>query len=208
MTPNDDEQWRRVHLQNYVNAARHWRDWFHAADELQQALDLLKPQVAGWWDGMERWRASKERPRKFPALGCHSIAMMLMAFAVENLCKGALIRNGLLDISTERLARKGLPRAITTHNLRVLVRAVEMPTDDREQELLSRMTRSSRWRGRYPVPVKYEDAIHSLVVDDGNKYPAAWFGASDIERMDALVAKLRMHVGAERSYTGARDATP
>ena len=195
-------------MQNYVNAARNYRDWFRAADELQQAVDLLKPQVTGWWAGVVQWEKSKERPRPFPALGCHSIAMMLMAFVVENLCKGALIRNGLVDISPEQLAQSGLPSAIKTHRLRTLIKAVEMPTDDNEQELLSRMTRCSLWRGRYPVNVKYDEAIHSLMMDDGKKYSAAWFGEKDIERMDALVAKLRSHVGAERSFTVSRDAAP
>ncbi len=208
MAAKDDAQWRLVHMQNFVNAARNWRDWFRAADELQYAVDLLKPQVTGWWTGLEQWEKSKERPRKFPALGCHSIAMMLMGFAVENLCKGALIRDGVVDISTEQLAQKGLPAAIKTHRLRTLIKAVGMPTDDKEQELLSRMARCSEWRGRYPVNVKYDEAIHSLLVDTGNKYSAAWFGANDIERMDALVAKLRLHVGAERSFTVARDAAP
>jgi hypothetical protein len=208
MTAKDDAQWRWVHMQNYVNAARNYHDWFRAADELQQAVDLLKPQVTGWWVGLLQWEKSKERPRKFPALGCHSIAMMLMAFVVENLCKGALIRNGLVDISPEQLAQSGLPSAIKTHRLRTLIKAVEMPTDDNEQELLSRMTRCSLWRGRYPVNVKYNEAIHSLMVDDGKKYSASWFGEKDIERMDALVAKLRSHVGAERSFTVSLDATP
>jgi hypothetical protein len=208
MAAKDETQWRWVHMQNYVSAARNWRNWFNAADELQHAVDLLRPQVTGWWAGVVQWRDSKERPRKFPALGCHSIAMMLMAFVVENLCKGALIRDGAVDISTERLAEEGLPKAVTTHNLRALVRAIKMPTDDKEQELLTRMTRSSRWRGRYPVPVSYEEAIHSLVVDDGKKYSASWFGANDLERMEALVVKIRLHVGAERSFTVSRDAGP
>lgn len=208
MSDADAEEWRWVRLSNYVSAARRYRDWFGAADELQHAVDLLRPQVMGWWDGLREWEKAKERPRTFPALGCHSIAMMLMAFVVENLCKGALIRDGKVDLSTERLAKKGLPKTITTHNLRALVRTVGMPTDETEQELLSRMTRASRWRGRYPVPVEYSDENDSLVVDDGTKYSASWFGGNDMTRMDALVAKLREHVRAERSFTVARDAAP
>lgn len=204
----EDVEWEYVHQTNYASSVANWRSWFAAADELQFSAELLKPQVVGWWAGLKAWQESKERPRKFPALGCHSIAMMLYAYVVENLCKGALIRDGLVDASGDAVIKNGLPKELHNHDLRYLVGAVGMTTSDLEQELLTRMTRASVWRGRYPAPVKYKVDLHVLRLDNGERHSASWFGATDLERIEALVARIREHIGAGRSYTVARDAAP
>jgi hypothetical protein len=206
--PAEETEWERVHLQNYTSSVRGYRRWFDAADELQFAAELLKPQVRAWWSGVVEWRDSKERPRKFPALGCHSIMMMLFSFAIENLCKGALIRDGQVDVSSGAIINSGLPKELKSHNVRSLIRAVGLTCDDADQELLSRMSRAATWRGRYPAAAKYADAIHTLRLDNGKEYSAAWFGESDIDRIESLVGRVRSHLGAERSFTVARDAGP
>jgi len=94
-TKSPDAEWIDVHLINYVNAATRSRDWFEAADELQIAVDLLKPQVERWWVDLIAWHKQKrgedppDEAVKFPSNGCHSITMMLMAFVVENLGGGS-----------------------------------------------------------------------------------------------------------------------
>lgn len=201
-------EWQNVHLTNYSGSVANYRSWFAAADELQFSAELLKPQVTGWWAGLAEWKEAKERPRQFPALGCHSIAMMLFAYVVENLCKGALIRDGRVNVSRGTVAAAGLPKELKTHNLRKLVRAIGMENSDLDQELLARMTRAAVWRGRYPAPVKYDETIHTLRLDNGNKHSAAWFGANDLERIESLVARIRGHLRADRSFTVARDAAP
>jgi hypothetical protein len=204
----DELMWQHVHLSNYARSVADWRSWFAAADELQFAADLLKPQVTRWWADLVAWQATKARPRKFPALGCHSILMMLVSYVVEDLCKGAMVRDRRIKLIPALIARDGLPKELKTHQLRQLVRAVELQCSDEEQELMSRMTRAAVWRGRYPAAVKYSESIHTLVLDGGKKHSAAWFSIKDVERMEGLVATVREHIGAERSFSVARDAAP
>jgi hypothetical protein len=205
---SQDPKWEHVHLRNYANSVSNWRSWFDAADEMQFAAEILKPHVLAWWAGTVEWSERRGQLRKFPFLGCHSIAMMLLAYVVENLCKGRLIRDGLVDVSYDTLVHGGIPQVMKTHKLRDLVRAVGLDTTEEEQELLSRMTRASMWRGRYPAPVKYDDAIHTLSLDTGTKHSAAWYGADDLARIEAFVARVRDNLGIKRSYTVARDAAP
>jgi hypothetical protein len=206
---SSDPKWEYVHIQNYARSVSNWRSWCDAADEMQYAAEVLKPHVLGWWAGVTEWSDRRgQGVRPFPFLGCHSIAMMLLAFVVENLCKGSLIRDGAVDVSVPSLVSGGIPGTLKTHKLRDLVRAVGLDATDGEQELLARMTRASVWRGRYPAPVRYDDSIHTLWLDTGAKHAAAWYGEKDIERIEAFIARLRAHLGIKRSYTVARDAAP
>lgn len=204
----DELEWHHVHLSNYAASVTNCRNWFAAADELQFAVDLLRPQVTAWWEGIEAWQKAVPRPRLFPPLGCHSILMMLSAYVVEDLCKGAMVRDGRVDLTPAFVARDGIPKDLKGHQLRLLVRRVEMSATLEEQELLIRMTRAAVWRGRYPAAVKYSESVHTLRLNDGEKHSATWFAANDVARMDALIEKLRDHLGVERSFTVARDAAP
>lgn len=204
----DKAAWDRVHKQNYAGRVSDWSAWLATADELQFAAELIKPRVIAWWVAVNDWNASTARPRTFPALGCHSILMMLFAFVVENLCKGSLIRDGHVDTSPWTLGDSRLPKELNTHDLRRLVRKVGFTLDELEEELLARLTRAAVWRGRYPVAARYDEAIHTVCFDDGRKYSAAWFGENDVARVESLVSRLREHLRTNRSFTVARDAAP
>ena len=132
--------------------------------------------------------------------------MLLMAFAIENLCKGALIRDGKVDASAWTGDR--LPREINTHELRRLVRMVGMSVDEVDEYLLARLQRAAVWSGRYPVAAAYHPSIHTVHAEDGRKYNAASYGRADVERAAALIAKIRTHVRVRRRYTTSRDAVP
>jgi hypothetical protein len=200
--------WEHVRLASYARSVGDWRGWFAAADELHFAAELIKPQVVNWWAGVEAWRKAKPRSRTFPPLGCHSILMMLYGYVVEGVCKGAMARGGQVDVTPATVASTGIPKELKTHSLRQLLRVVGLDCDSSEQELVQRMTRAVVWRGRYPAAVKYKESIHTLVLDDGKRHSATWFGANDVPRMEALITRLRLHVGIARSLTVARDAAP
>lgn len=199
-----------MHRSTYASNATDWTAWFATADELQFAAELLKPQVTEWWRGVVAWTECVARPRtvSFPALGCHSIFLMLFAFAIENLCKGALIRDRRVDASSWSLPDARLPKELKTHDLRFLARAADFAVDELEEDMLARLTRAGLWRGRYPVAVRYDESIHTVSMTDGRKFNARRFGESDVARVELLVARLRDHLGATRSFTVARDAAP
>jgi hypothetical protein len=46
-------------------------------------------------------------------------------------------------------------------------------------------------RGRYPVPLTYEDVSGSARFSDSKQYSLSWFGGDDIERLKRLVQTIR-----------------
>lgn len=208
MNPSGDRKKVDAFAWIFRGQLRDWQGWFAAADELQFAAELIQPRVEQWWIGVKEWCDTKVRPREFPALGCHSILMMLYAYVAENLLKGALVRGGRVDLSTAENPVPTLPSDLKEHRLRTLALKAEFECDDRELELLARMQRASVWRGRYPVAARYDENTHSVQLDGRKRQSLAWFAEKDVERMVILIERLRVHVNAVRSYTVARDAAP
>lgn len=133
---------------------------------------------------------------------------MLSAFILENLAKGGLIRTGQVQVSTGLEPDTQLPNALKTHGLPTLISSIEVAVDEAEEELLHRLARASIWRGRYPVAARYEAMHPPVTVASGKTYSATWFGEHDVDRIEALIDKVRVHVGAVRNQFGARDAAP
>ncbi len=207
-TSTNASEWRRFDAQQFSGRVLDWQRWFAAADELQFAAELIRPQVISWWIAVVAWRDTQVRPRAFPPLGCHSILMMLYAYVIENLCKGALIRDRRIDLSTTELPTPKLPPLLKGHGLRKLAGQVGMKCDDLEQELLARMERAAVWRGRYPAAIRYDESNDTVRLDSGKKHSTSWFAEKDIQRIETLIGRLRQHVEATRSFTVARDAAP
>lgn len=131
--------------------------------------------------------------------------MMLESYVVEDLCKGTIIRDGLVDIVSTDIAANGIPRVLKTHDLRALLKRIGVACGPPEQELAHRMMRAAVWRARYPAAVAYKEDIHTVVLDDGKRHSATWLAQNDLGRMDDLIDKVRKHVGAIRSFSVARD---
>ena len=48
--------------------------------------------------------------------------------------------------------------------------------------------------GRYPVPLKFEDASHGEVFEDGKEYHVAYISGEDAEKANDLVIRLARHL--------------
>ncbi|HYV97614.1 MAG TPA: hypothetical protein VE967_09185 [Gemmatimonadaceae bacterium] len=131
---------------------------------------------------------------------------MLVAFAIETLCKGALIRGNLVD--AQDWDGSGIPRELRSHDLTKLVRSVGMQIDEGEEYTLAQLGRAALWSGRYPFAATYHPAIHTVSLPGGRKFNAASYGEGDLSRAEALIAKLRKHLRVRRRYTTSRDAAP
>ena len=98
---------------------------------------------------------------------------MLLAFAFECLLKARLAREG-----GEAVSRDGvLQRHFKNHNLRQLATRAGIGLPDADLAILDVLTEFLRWRGRYPIPVKWEDLRNlgnSQVGSVGDFQAKAW----------------------------------
>ena len=173
--------------------------WFRTADELIAAMSLVERNVERFWqnfnsilvavdatvDPPKHYRKqvpqesnSGESPPKYDLINQH---MMLAGFAIENLCKGYLVR--LLTPKEKKEIEKGqLPKKLNSHNLVELARLIGMSLSNREKDLLERIEIAAVWRGRYPSPTRHEKV----------RPFAQW--ENDIERIRMFLPRLRGHV--------------
>jgi len=196
--PDIEPDWTDIRRRQFIGDLLSGRKWFESAAELQAAADVLGPRVKEWWVSLAAWQ-SKERPI-FLEHGGHRVYMMLSGFVVENLCKGALLPRLSFEDRQGVESTARLPKWLHTHNLRSLVRRIDLPVSDMEQDLLHRMSRMVKWDGRYPVAAGFDSEEHTLTLDDGSKYSATWIGEKDIDHIGEFCERLREYVSARRSY--------
>ena len=66
--------------------------------------------------------------------------------------------------------------------------------DINEEDILTRLSRQSKWKSRYPVPVELSDMQNILKYSNGKGYFTDYFKPDDIERLDAIVRRLKEHL--------------
>lgn len=161
--------------------------WLEKADSLLRAAARLEPDIETLWSD-----ASKAEP---PARGLYDVReqhFMLVAYAIENLCKAAAIHQRR-ESYANRLATR-VPGELSTHDLRRLWRLVGMPMSVRTEGLLVRLTGCSEWSGRYPVPLSWSKYRDTEELSDGARHFVGFFAPDDVPRIKSLVEVLRGRV--------------
>jgi hypothetical protein len=105
------------------------------AQGLLDSAELLEPEVALIWQSMREWHETKDR-RKLKADEILSVYLMLVAFAVENLFKGALVRGFGSDLRREFDSTGKLPGLLKTHDLFALATKTGLRMEIEEEDLL------------------------------------------------------------------------
>ncbi len=169
--------------------------WLRKADDLVAAAELLEPEVRKQWD-CHRGQTMGETVEPRPDL--QGVYLMLVAYAIEDLCKAELGRR-------ERASRKKvkeknkviteLPSVLPkNHDVTRLVRRIGLTADIREEDLLRRLSRYCKRAGHYPVPTG-PDAIRAAEqFGNGKSYLVAYLGEHDIQGVHQLVARVENHV--------------
>ena len=80
------------------------------------------------------------------------VCFMLFGFALENLTKGIIVCRDPKLVSKDRL-RKWHGNG---HDVLALFVRAEIEASPEEEELLTRLTRITEWRGRYPVAMNFD----------------------------------------------------
>jgi hypothetical protein len=76
------------------------------------------------------------------------VALMLLAFAIENECKSILVSKRPELIAGD----SKLPQGLLTHDLQTLLRTCGIAFTELEGAVLARLSEYSSWAGRYPLP--------------------------------------------------------
>ena len=192
-----------MYLIQYVEQALNWQLWEKSADNLLAASKKLEPNIKKYWS---EWREilTEERknlkvrdidPKIIPRRYFQDIYSMLVAYAIENLCKASLILKNKKQYEQEILQKGILPADLKTprHDLAKLVKKLNLYINPYEKNLLLRISRNSHWQGRYPVPVKAED-LNPVVKDEGNAHFVAFLAPEDIPKLKLLIIRIKKNI--------------
>jgi hypothetical protein len=71
-----------------------------------------------------------------------------------------------------------------------------MTVNIKEEDILTRLSRQSRWKSRYPVPVELRDIQNVMQYSDGRPYFTDYYAPTDIDQLNAMIRKVRSRVAA------------
>ena len=181
-------------LQLAINFSEQIKDtdlWSQKSESLFHVASLLRDQLETHWSKILESKGKVLGP---PGMGdLQATYFMIVGFAIENLCKGELIRKNSEDLLNQML--KKLPKYVSTHDLEFLLEKMKFPFDgDDDRELLARLTRCSIWAGRYPVPAN-SDGMANVREFESGRLLLARFSSEDLGRIDELVHRVQRHAG-------------
>ncbi len=175
------------------------RSWVEKADEMLEAAKILELQLRKYWsvvvtDAKEgRYDKGGEQPHVPPA-NLHGPYFILISYALENLFKAIIIIRRRDEISSQFLETGRLPRLVKEHNLVKLSKSANIPVNVGEEDVLTRLSRQSAWKSRYPVPVELNDIQNVIRYSDGKPYFIDYYAPGDIDQINAIVQKVRSQI--------------
>jgi hypothetical protein len=192
-----DPEWDHVFKSNYASACFWDIDWLYVADDLLECATILEPRVN---EVFQRMRAhTKDRSVRLISQGVLSVHFMLVSYAIENLFKGALVRENSQRYKNDFGATKKFPEELQEHDLVRLATLTRFTLDLAREDLLRRLTRCAIWHGRYPVPLDYRELSGTETFKDGKIYSVGHFGKGDVDRLKTLVQDIRAELGLKSS---------
>jgi len=164
-----------------------------------EASKILEPRLREYWNVVltnakeGRYDKEGEQPH-IPPANLHGPYFIFVSYALEDLFKALIIRRRRDEISSQFLQTGGLPRLIKTHDLVKLAKEANIDFDIKEEDILTRLSRQSRWKSRYPVPVELSDIQNIIKYSDGRPYFIDYYAPGDIDQLSAIVQKVRSHI--------------
>ncbi|MCX5886547.1 MAG: hypothetical protein NT096_11675 [Proteobacteria bacterium] len=167
--------------------------WIDMAELLLAAAKLLEAEVIQYWSEVrvEAGQVVSTPSRK----NVHGPYFLLTAYALENYFKALLVHKNRESFRNRLLTK--IPNYIKAHDLLGLARKVSMKLTIVEEDLLSRLSRSSMWAARYPIPTGPTAITAIRLFSDGKTYLVAYFRPEDIGLVRAFVNRLREYVTKE-----------
>lgn len=186
---DDKVDWDDVYKRNYESIAFWDIQWIYCAKALLTSASEIEPRVCELWDNYQAHMEDKTIPLK--ADYYQGTYFMLIAYAVENLFKAAIVRENSLIFRHEFQSNKKFPTDLKSHELVELAKKAGFNYSLEEEDLLRRLTRHAIWAGRYPIPLGYKESAVSEKFSNGSHHHISWFGKSDIERLNSLIIRIK-----------------
>lgn len=131
------------------------RSWLSVATRMLVSAGLLEPYVNDHWR-TDLGSLDNECPGPTSRSDVQLVHFMLVAMALENLFKAAIVRD-LSGTTDSGIHTTKLPSDLKSHDLIQLAkRAGYSPRAD-DEELIVRLSAASVWHGRYPIPLSAAD---------------------------------------------------
>jgi hypothetical protein len=189
--PTPAQRWQQIDFSNRLTDTSLW---IMKADELIAAANILEVEVVKYWSEIqpdEHNQPVNTSNRKY-VQGAFSL---LIAYALENYFKALLIHRNQKDLKSWLFTK--LPKYLNQHDLAKLASKLKFELDTLEEELLGRLSRSSIWAARYPIPISPEALANIKKFSSGQSYLIAYYAPQDIKRIHDFIDRLRNHVLAE-----------
>jgi hypothetical protein len=187
----DDFDWSPVYRSNYKTDLLRWKGWLRKAEGFLSVIKLVTPEVHETWRRSMLWL--KDRTLPLPPQEIFGVHLLLAAYALENILKGALVRQYYRRLETDFERTGKLPKLLKSHNLYWLARFLNLAFTLQEEDLLRRLSHAAVWYGRYPVPAQYE-VYDGEQYSDGETYNLRTFSENDPEEVDVLILKIRSNL--------------
>jgi hypothetical protein len=185
--------WDSVDKSNYENKAFWDIHWVRSARTLFVSAKELEPKVLELW---ENYRAHlKDRSVKLKPDHYFGPYFMLVAFAVENYFKAAIVRENSWDFKEDFRDKPKFPKDLDNHDLILLAKKAGFDFSKEEEGLLRRLTRHAVWAGRYPIPTYYKKSAPGEQFSDGKEYAVSYYAGEDVERLNLLIARIEEKLG-------------
>lgn len=188
-----DPEWDHVYASNYRSTLLSGQQWLIQANALLHAADLLDPEVRNVWQHNMAWL--KDQTLRPQSTAIFRIHFMLIAFAVENLLKGAIVTGATSHVRDEFERTGKLPGVLKSHDLFELAQKVSFGKSREDEDMLRRLSRAAIWSGRYPVPIDFRDNAGAEEFSDGEIWAVSYFSEDDPERLKEFVKRLKAHLG-------------
>lgn len=140
-----------------------------------------------------KYNRGKEFPYS-PPPNLHGPYFILVSYGLENLFKAIIVRERGDEIRSEFAQKGTLPSLIKRHNLVELSKNANIEMDIKEENVLTRLSRLSKWKSRYPVPVEVREIQNVIPNSDGKPIFTDYYAPGDLDQISAIVQKIRGYV--------------
>lgn len=199
-----DPEWDPVTRSNYRSRLLDPDSWLQTSDRLLAVARLLEPRVARYWKATVAWLS--DQSVRLPRPDVRSVHFMLMALALENLFKAAMIAQNIprLGVFTQpressyykEFERTGeLPHDLRSHSLFQLSKRVGLQMSLDDEGLLRRLSRATEWYGRYPVPIHFSEFGGVETFSDRKEYRVSYEAQADVPRLKKLLKTVEKELG-------------
>ncbi len=180
----------QVQLYQQISFSKRLNDislWISKAKELLFAANHIKPVVVSKWGKVKIKKGKIVSISKDPDI--QGVYFMLVAYAIENLCKAILVHQKQ-EKFRNRLLKK-VPKDIKGHNLMNLAKNIGLRLSISDQELLARLSRNSIWAARYPIPFESDHMTVKDKILNGQEILSAYFSPEDINKIERFINRLK-----------------